>query len=89
MTAAAEVQLAAGAPFVSQAQLEESLAAAGVDPVVSQEIIEQNAASQAQALDASLGILALLALVSLFFTGRIPDRPVGEQSQPAEATSVT
>ena len=39
VTAAAEVQLAAGAPFVSQAQLEESLAAAGVDPEVSQELL--------------------------------------------------
>lgn len=83
VTAAAEVTLAAGAPFLSEAQLTEALDAAGVDQAVSGALIEQNAASQAQALDASLGILALLALVSLFFTGRIPDRPVGEPA-PAE-----
>jgi MFS family permease len=82
VTAAAEVQLASGAPFVSQAQLEEALAAAGVDPDVSQELVDQNAASQSQALDASLGILALLALVSLFFTVGIPDRPVGSAPAP-------
>lgn len=83
VTAAAEVQLAAGAPFLSEAQLSAALDDAGVDPTVSEELIDQNAASQAQALDASLGILALLALVSLFFTGRIPDRAVGDPA-PAE-----
>ncbi len=83
VTAAAQVNLAAGAPFLSEAQLTEALDAAGVDPAVSQELIAQNAASQTQALDASLGILALLALVSLFFTGRIPDRAVGDPA-PAE-----
>jgi hypothetical protein len=77
VTAAAEVQLAAGAPFLSEAQLTDALTAAGVDPQVSEELVAQNAASQAQALDAALGILALLALTSLFFTGRVPDRPVG------------
>jgi MFS family permease len=78
VTAAAEVQLSAGAPFLSEAQLTDALTAAGVDPQVSEELVAQNAASQAQALDAALGILALLALTSLFFTGRVPDRPVGE-----------
>jgi len=78
VTATAEVELAAGAPFLSEAQLTEALDAAGVDPAVSEELIAQNAASQAQALDASLGILALLAVISLFFTGRIPERAVGD-----------
>lgn len=74
VTAQAQVSLAAGAPFLSNAQLQTALDDAGLDPAVSQEFIEQNEVSQTEALDGALGILAVLALVALFFTGRIPTR---------------
>jgi EmrB/QacA subfamily drug resistance transporter len=84
VTAQAQVQLAAGAPFVSEAQLSEQLTQAGVSPAVSQELTAQNHASQIQALHASLAILAVLAVVALFCTGAIPDRqPEKAPAQPA------
>jgi EmrB/QacA subfamily drug resistance transporter len=81
VTSQVQVHLAAGAPFLSTAQLQESLAAHGVATDVADELVTQNSASQVEALDASLAVLALLALLSLFFTGRIPDR------QPADAAA--
>ena len=75
----ASVQLAAGAPFVSQTQLQESLTDAGVSPSDADAIVEQNAVARVAALDSSLGILAGLALVSLFFTYGIPSRPTGSE----------
>lgn len=81
VTAQAEVQLAAGAPFVSEAQLSQGLAAAHVDPAVSTELTAQNRASQLAALHASLAVLAVLAVVALFCTGAIPHRPAAPTAQ--------
>lgn len=81
VTAQAEVQLATGAPFVSEAQLSQGLAAAHVDPAVSTELTAQNRASQLAALHASLAVLAVLAVVALFCTGAIPHRPAAPTAQ--------
>lgn len=77
----ASVQLAAGAPFVSQTQLQELLIDAGVGVTDSQAIVEQNEIARVAALDSALAVLAVLALLSLFATFGIPSRPVG--SEPA------
>ncbi|MGZ4650768.1 MAG: MFS transporter [Kineosporiaceae bacterium] len=79
VTQQAQVQLEAGVPFLSDAQLSEQLQEAGVSPSVSQELVTQNHASQIQALRASLAILALLAVVALFCTGPIPERQPGDK----------
>ena len=73
----ANVQLAGGAPFISDAQVEENLAAADVPDDVATEIVEQNEASQVDGLRSALAILAVLGVIALFFTGRIPKEPVG------------
>ena len=79
VTQQAHVQLAAGAPFISDAQLSEQLQEAGVSPTVSQELVSQNRASQVRALDASLAVLALLAVAALYFTSGIPtQQPAGD-----------
>ncbi|HVN13101.1 MAG TPA: MFS transporter [Kineosporiaceae bacterium] len=84
VTRQAQVQLEAGAPFISEAQLRDQLEQAGVSPAVSEELVTQNHTSQIRALDASLAILALLAVVALFCTGPIPDRqPADERAAAA------
>jgi EmrB/QacA subfamily drug resistance transporter len=84
----ATVQLAAGAPFISDSQLESALSEAGITGNDADAVAEQNTAARVAGLDAALGILAMLAMVSLFLTGSIPTRPVGsEEPQVADATS--
>jgi MFS family permease len=68
----ASVELASGIPFVSDADLEQALDDAGVDPAVAQEIVDENAEARLVALRQALFVVALFALVALFFTGAIP-----------------
>lgn len=81
----ATVSLAAGAPFISDSQLEASLQQAGVSPTDAAAIAEQNAAARVAGLDSALGVLAILAVVALLFTGGIPNRQAASDSA-AEAT---
>ena len=74
----ANVQLAGGAPFISDAQLEESLAAADVPDDVATEIVDQNKASQIDGLRAALAILAVIG----------GDRPVLHRADPQGAGRV-
>jgi MFS family permease len=67
------VQLQSGAPFLSDAQLETSLKDAGASAVATQATLDSNAAARLDGLRAALGVLALAALLALFFTQRIPN----------------
>ena len=82
VTAQAEVQLSGGAPFVSDAQLATSLEEAGVPAATADAIVEENETSRIDALRASVLLLALFALVALFFTRLIPDRPASSAPPP-------
>ena len=79
----ATVQLAPGVPFLSDTQLNTALTDAGASPELTTAVMEQNDASRVEGLDAALAVLAVLAVVSLFFTGRIPSTPVGAASNPS------
>jgi len=79
----AHVELAGGIPFVSDADLTAALKDAGLTEQESQAAIDANAQARITGLRAALAILAALALVSLFFTDRIPSRPVGSEGAPA------
>ncbi|KOU97519.1 MULTISPECIES: MFS transporter [unclassified Streptomyces] len=68
----ATVQLASGAPFLSDAQLESALAEAGVSPAVTEAALGANAEARLDGLRAALSVLSFAALVALFFTQRIP-----------------
>ncbi len=81
----ATTQLAEGVPFVSDADLEAGLAAAGVDPALSEEILAENREARIQGLDAAVAFLAIVALISLFFTGYVPTTQAGQQ-KPDEDT---
>ncbi|MFF8264820.1 MFS transporter [Streptomyces virginiae] len=68
----ATVQLASGAPFLSDAQLQSALAEAGVSPEVTEAALEANEEARLDGLRAALAILSFAALIALFFTQRIP-----------------
>jgi len=71
----AGVQLASGVSFVSDSSLRAALTDAGVDGKTSDAIVTENRTARIAGLDAALAVLAFIALLSLFFTGRLPDRP--------------
>jgi EmrB/QacA subfamily drug resistance transporter len=84
----ASVQLAAGVPFLSDAQAEAALTKAGVPAVTTQQVLAANQQARTDGLDAALAVLALIAVVSLMFTGRLPDsQPSGEEA-PADPVAV-
>jgi len=86
VAAQATTDMAAGVPFLSDTALAQGLDEAGVDDVVAAEVIDENRAARIAGLDAALGVLALIALVSLLFTGRIPNtQPVGDRSGDADS----
>ncbi|WP_327363785.1 MULTISPECIES: MFS transporter [unclassified Streptomyces] len=72
VTSQANVKLAGGAPFLSDAQLTTALDEAGANSAVTQAALEANATARIDGLRAALAILALAALTALFFTQRIP-----------------
>jgi hypothetical protein len=84
ITEHATTELSAGAPFVSDAQLQRALDSAGVPPQAAAAITDENATARITALRTSLGVLSLLAVLSLFFTRRIPRRQPGDHGPPVE-----
>ena len=77
LVATAEVELAGGIPFLSDADVEEGLQEAGLPDSQVEAIVDENETARISALRVSLAALALLALVSLFFTRLVPTVPVG------------
>jgi EmrB/QacA subfamily drug resistance transporter len=73
----ASTELAGGVPFVSDADLEQALDEAGATSQGSEAALQANAEARIDGLKSGLFILALLALVALFFTGKIPRSPPG------------
>ncbi len=72
MSSQAEVELSAGIPFVSDADLHATLEKAGVAPATATAIVDVNASSRINGLRAALAVLAILALVALVLTRRLP-----------------
>jgi MFS family permease len=81
---AAEVELGAGIPFVSNADLEGALRDRGVPEDQAQAILDENEAARIVGLRASLAVLALAAMLGLYLTRLIPTVPVGA-AKPAES----
>ena len=75
----ATVELAGGVPFVSDTDLQRQLHEASVPPQVADEIVVANDAARLAALRDALWVVALIAMLALFFTGLIPTVPVGER----------
>jgi len=73
----AQVQLAGGVPFVSDADLEGALEKAGVSDDVATAVIDENTSARITALQLSLAVLALLAALAIFLTRLLPTQAVG------------
>ena len=76
----AKVELAGGVPFVSDADLEAALDDAHVSSRASDAALDGYRDARIDGLRSSLAILALLAVLALFFTQRIPTRQPGSAS---------
>jgi MFS family permease len=79
----ATTELAGGVPFVSDAQLKAALDKANVPPKTADAIVAENTTARIDGLRTALSVLAIVALISLFFVGKIPDE------QPAAAAAAT
>jgi EmrB/QacA subfamily drug resistance transporter len=77
VTSQANVELANGIPFISDADLETALREAGASPAVTRSVVDENEQARLDGLRSALALLALIAVVALFFTRRIPDHQPG------------
>jgi MFS family permease len=84
LSSAAEVELASGVPFVSDANLKTALRKADVKPAQVDAIVETNTSARIDGLRVSLAILALIAVVALFLTRLLPTDPVGAKGSRAD-----
>jgi MFS family permease len=68
----AQVELAGGIPFMSDKDLQAQLDKAGVPAKTADAIVTENANARIDGLRSSLSLLAIVALIALFATRRIP-----------------
>jgi MFS family permease len=70
----AQVELAGGIPFMSDKDLQAALDEAHVPPQTADAIVAENEKARIDGLRASLSVLAIIALMALFASRRIPTR---------------
>ena len=70
----AQVELAGGIPFMSDKDLQAQLDKAGVPAKTADAIVAENADARIAGLRSSLSLLAVIALIALFFSRRIPTK---------------
>ncbi len=80
----ADTQLSSGVPFLSDDDLKAQLDKAHVTGKTQSAIVDENAKARLSALRAALAIIAGVAALALFFTGRIPTRQPGSITAKAE-----
>ena len=73
----AQVELAGGIPFISDADLEAALHEAGASSQATDAAVDANADARLDGLRSALAILAVLAVLALFLAQSIPTRPPG------------
>ena len=83
----ATTQFAAGVPFISDSDLKAQLQKANVPPAQADALVKANSDARLAALRTSLWVVALLAIVAMFFTGLIPAKPIGRPQHEAATTS--
>jgi EmrB/QacA subfamily drug resistance transporter len=85
LTAHAEATFGAGVPFVSDSHVTATLQAAGVPETTINAILAVNASARLSALRAALAVVALVAVLALFFTRWIPNKQPGARESTKEA----
>jgi MFS family permease len=86
LTSKAQVELAGGIPFISDADLKQALDDAGVSGATADAIVDENAQARLDGLRASLSVLALIAVLALALTFGIPTRQPSDSLAPAPDT---
>jgi predicted MFS family arabinose efflux permease len=85
VSAQASTELAGGIPFVSDADLKTALTKAGASKQVTQAVLDENEQARLDGLRTALAVLALIALIGLFFSTRIPaEQPGSGETPPSE-----
>ena len=88
VSANAQVELASGIPFISDADLRAALEDAGVPADTADAIVEENQQSRLDGLRASVAVLAICALLAFVFATGIPTRqPGADPPTDADGTS--
>jgi MFS family permease len=72
LAAKVQAELAGGIPFMSDKDLQAALDKANIPPQTADAIVEENAAARIDGLRAALSVLAVIALIAMFFSRRIP-----------------
>jgi len=90
----AQVELAGGIPFMSDKDLQAQLSKAGVPAKTADAIVTENANARIDGLRSSLSLLAIVALIALFATRRIPTQqptasPASEPTASPASEAVT
>jgi hypothetical protein len=75
-------ELSGGIPFLSDEELKTALDEARVPPRATDAIVEENETARLDGLRAALSVLAIFALIGIFFTGRLPTRQPASLPQP-------
>jgi hypothetical protein len=78
LKAKAKTELSGGVPFLSDKDLEAALAKADVPKSAADAVVKENSDARLDALRSSLSVIAVIALIALFFNLSIPTQ------QPAE-----
>jgi len=68
----AKTELASGVPFLSDKDLQAALDKAGIPKQTANAIVDENATARLDALRSSLSVIAVIALIALFFSLGIP-----------------
>jgi MFS family permease len=86
----AQVELAGGIPFMSDKDLQAQLDKAGVPVKTADAIVTENANARIDGLRSSLSLLAIVALIALFATRRIPtQQPAASPASEATTTQAS
>jgi len=72
LSSQAQVQLSGGVPFMSDKDLKAALTKAGVTGKTADAIVTENADARIDGLRSSLSVLAVIAMIALFTSQRIP-----------------
>jgi MFS family permease len=83
VAAQANVELAGGIPFISDADLEEALTKAGVSAEVTQGVVDENEQARLDGIRIALAALGLIAVLALFLSTRIPAEQPGSKRRNA------
>jgi MFS family permease len=83
----AATKLAGGVPFISDEELKTALHKANVPPEAASAIVEENQKARLVGLRSALSVLAIVVLIALFFSRRLPNVQPGSADRHEDAST--